>query len=286
MRSKMIMQLSSSGLRSLVRGGFGGTTRGLLVLLVLAAAGTAHAQVKPRFVISVDTSGSMLEDLSNTTTFGDGVGRPAVGGDPAGLVRDGVFYGCGTTAGLDRNCDGLPNDSKIAVAKDAIRKMILAFGDVEWSLAKFHQTHSLNTTTGRYTSSPGGCTTATSAHYYGNPQCNTGTNANTCISAIDVACRPGQGSNGSLKLYAAGNFTAKINYSGGACGSAADLLVGFPGIAPFTSTDNRPALLKWMDNVETNFDSSTTSGNYCNHATTGDCELRPNGQTPLGSLIK
>ena len=33
------------------------------------------------------------------------------------------------------------SNSRIATAKDAIRKMIYGFGDVEWALTKFRQIH-------------------------------------------------------------------------------------------------------------------------------------------------
>ena len=74
----------------------------------------------------------------------------------------------------------------------------------------------------------------------------------------------------------------------------AEMLLGFPGIAgkPFANIDNRPALLRWMDNVETGFHapSATDINNVdlCAHATaTNDCELRiPSGAyTPLGAII-
>ncbi len=250
-----------------------------LFLLYFGLGSVAHAQVKPRFVIGVDTSGSMLWDLSNNTTYGDGVGRPALSGDPPALVSGGVFYGCGTTAGIDRNCDGLPNDSKIAIAKKAIRDMVSAYGDVQWALAKFHQTASLNATCSTYNG-----TNACDSQSFGNPQCNSGTADNTgCVGAVPAACRPGAGSNADMRVSASGDFNGCINYAGGCNG--ADLIVDFPGRGAFTNIDNRPAILKWMDNVETNFDSSSTVGNFCNHATTGDCELRPNGSTPIGSLI-
>ncbi|HEX4355074.1 MAG TPA: MopE-related protein, partial [Polyangiales bacterium] len=253
----------------------------VLSVLALTLAPPAFAQVKPRFVVGVDTSGSMLWDLGGNTTYGDGVGRLAVSGDSAALVKNGVFYGCGTTAGLDRNCDGFPNDSKISIAKDAIRNMVLGFGDVEWSLAKFRQTHAINATCTTFSGNNlGNC----EFQSYGNPQCNTGSTQTGCVGAIPTACQPGSGTNPSLRKFANGNFNGCINYNSNGC-LGADVLVGFPGLGAFASLDNRPAILKWMDNVETNFDASTTAGNFCNHATTGDCELRPSGSTPLGSLI-
>ena len=260
----------------------------LILLSIVSPAGRAFAQIKPRFVVGVDTSGSMLWDLSGNTTYGDGVGRPTINGDSASLVVDGVYYGCGTTAGLDRDCDGLPNDSKIAVAKRAIRKMVLGFGDVEWSLTKFRQIHALNKRCLTYDG-----TSSCTHQSYGNPQCNSGTVDNSgCVSAVAATCRPGSGSVTSMRRWASGNFNGCINYGFNLDGQGnevsclgADVLVGFTGFGAFTAMDNRPALLRWIDNVETAFDSGTTAGNFCNHSATGDCELRPGGSTPLASLI-
>ena len=108
-----------------------------------ATAAPALAQVKPRFLVAFDTSGSMLWDSAGNTTYGDGVGRPAAMGDNPALVRPSifsdVFYGCGTTAGLDRDCDGLPNDSRTSVARASLRDILQAYGDVDWALARYHQ---------------------------------------------------------------------------------------------------------------------------------------------------
>jgi hypothetical protein len=248
----------------------------------LSLAAPAAAQVKPRFMIAFDSSGSMVFALDGNTTYGDGVGRPAVVGDPAAQVSNGVFYGCGTTAGVDRNCDGIPNESRMSIAKSAVRNMIGAFGDVEWALARFGQTNTADV--GQYEGTDD-CSTGNSV-LYGNPQCNTGSvNNSSCNSAIMDACEPGQGTNPSMREWDTGDFAATINYTG-SCDSG-NVLVGFPGIAstPFASLDNRHAILKWMDNVETNFNSSTTSGNFCNHSGSGDCELRPSGSTPLGGIL-
>jgi Sulfatase-modifying factor enzyme 1/Putative metal-binding motif len=269
-----------------------------LVFLLLSVSGVASAQIKPRFSIAVDTSGSMFWDLNNKATYGDGVGRPKQSGDSAALVKDGVFYGCGTSAGLDRNCDGLPNDSKIAVAKNAIRNMVLGFGDVEWSLSKFHQTHQSGVTCSTFSSFDTSC----SSQAIGNPQCNTGNGTGSgCVTDVAASCRPGAGGNASLHSFKNGDFNGCINYGTPSyspaatinspncpanIGDGADLLVEFTGFGAFTALDNRTAILKWMDNVETSFNTGSTPGNFCNHATTGDCELRPSGFTPLGSLIQ
>lgn len=97
----------------------------------LCMSATAQAQVKPRIVIAFDTSGSMALDLSGVPTFGDGV--------LTGCTQRAGGEWCGTncTAGIDSDCDGLANDSRIFVAKEALRNMVLAFGDVEFALARF-----------------------------------------------------------------------------------------------------------------------------------------------------
>ena len=93
-----------------------------VLCLGVAMPSGSEAQVKPRFMIAFDTSGSMSWDISsNDTGNGSGIGRPAVAGDPANLVRNGVFYGCGTLAGSDNDGDCFPDDSRIFIAKEAVR---------------------------------------------------------------------------------------------------------------------------------------------------------------------
>ncbi len=249
------------------------------MLCTTALHATAHAQVKPRFALAFDTSGSMNWDFTDTATYGDGVGRPAVMGDNPALVSNGVFYGCGTSAGIDRDCNGLPDDSKLAVAKSAVRDIISAFGDVEWSLSRFHMTQAANTTCTTYNGS-NSCTVQVN----GNPQCNTGTVDNVgCVGSVPAACQPGMGANASMKLSTGADFKGCINYAGTCTGG--DVLVGFPDMGPFLGLGNEYAIYKWVDNVETNFVNTTTVANFCDHVGTGDCELRANGSTPLGGLL-
>jgi subtilisin-like proprotein convertase family protein len=253
-----------------------------LSLSILTFASVASAQVKPRFVIAVDTSGSMRYDLGGTETNGDGVGRLPISGDNDQRTLGGIYYGCGngssrprTGAGDDRDGDCFPNDSRIWIAKDAIRKMIYAFGDVEWALSRFKQTDSA-------------ANIVTNADYdvridTAGGSCN-GTEGN-CVDTYD-----------------------NMNYRGICCGSGygcspvvaggGQMLVGFPGVPgqAFETMDNRPALLRWMDNVETSFHAPTNTDitlvDRCDHRDGNDCELRipPNGGTytaltPLGGLI-
>ena len=118
-----------------------------IALFLVSLSSIALAQTKPRFVIAVDTSGSMRQNFAGTETNGDGVGRLPIAGDSAALTSNGVYYGCAsprTGSGDDTNADCIPNDSKIWQAKDAVTKMILAFGDVEWALSRFKQTQATN----------------------------------------------------------------------------------------------------------------------------------------------
>jgi hypothetical protein len=246
-----------------------------LGLSLLSFSSVADAQVKPRFVIGVDTSGSMRSTMSSNPveTNGDGVGRPPAAGDSASLILNGVYYGCGnntgarprTGAGADQgDADCLPNESRIWIAKDAISKMIYAFGDVEWALSRFKQTQALNAETNSnygVTSSCGGAEGGCSGGY---------NNLNYTGRCCNSSCNPVLSGDG-------------------------EMLVGFPGIAgqAFATKDNRAAILRWMDNVETGFHTPTaadvTNVDLCDHANGNDCELRipRNGSfTPIGGLIR
>ncbi|HEX7479503.1 MAG TPA: MopE-related protein [Polyangiales bacterium] len=266
-----------------------------VVWALTAAATPALAQVKPRFVLGIDTSGSMHWDVAGSPTYGDGVGRPASAAEIAAgtNVKDGVFYGCGTSAGIDRDCNGLPDDSRISIGKAAIRDMLSAFGDVDWSLARFHMTQALNNGTKCTVYGGEACNAGNNSQALGNPQCNTGVVDNMgCLTpagdAIPASCQPGVAPNADMKVWATGNFPGCINYAGG-CLAGGDILVGFPGFAPFVNIGNEYAIYKWVDNVETNATAATlaitTTGNFCDHAGAGDCELRSDGATPIGNLL-
>src|SRR5437868_7130719 len=98
------------------------TARFALALLVAAGAapGPAHAQtVRPRFVIIVDTSGSMTESATRIHTHGDG---------------------SLTHPGCDLDGNGRYDDSKLFQAKAALIETMTAFGSAEFSLARYHQT--------------------------------------------------------------------------------------------------------------------------------------------------
>jgi len=97
---------------------------GLSALTLLSVASVASAQIAPRVLVLFDTSGSMLWSPDSLATHGDGsVDHP----------------------GLDVNGDGQPNDSKMFIAKEAVRDILLEAGaEVEFGLMRFHQTEGVN----------------------------------------------------------------------------------------------------------------------------------------------
>ncbi len=277
---------------------FGYETRramgGLCVLLygVCGLGGGAAAQIAPRMVIAFDTSGSMGVDLNDVPTFGDGV---TTGCSTSG----GIYCGNNCTAGIDTDCDGLPNDSRIFVAKEAVRNMILSAGeDIDWALARFAQEQGTNQScvnvnamecndAGPYVTS------------YGNPQCNSGFRIDNIWEgsgdcpfnwrpAYPAACRPGSGGRPHMRTFRPGDPVVCVNYDGrcSLSGSGGQVLVGFRDLGAFAGRTNLFAILKWVDNRESNFIDSTTVGNFCNHAGAGDCELRPSGPTPLEGILQ
>lgn len=266
------------------------------VFALTLGAAPATAQVKPRIVIAFDTSGSMMLDMSEDElfTFGDGVTTGCT-------LSSNIYCGANCTAGMDTNCDGLVNDSRIYIAKEAVRNMVLAFGDVDWGLARFQQRTSENVTCQNIDNYE--CNIAASPSIYiggmGNPSCNGGLNIPTgsCYGGADfesiypAECRPGTSGIPGMRKYGTSMLSPRVclNYSGlspsGQCLDGGDVLVGFNGLDAFASIDNTYAIYKWVNNQESNFQTSPTSGNFCRHATSGDCELRPNGPTPLAGLL-
>jgi hypothetical protein len=253
------------------------------------AAGTCTCQatgLRPRVLVLLDTSSWMARTAGGEATFGDGVGRPATGGDNSNLVSDGVFYGCGTSAGLDRDCDGWPNDSKLAIAKRALHAFIATNPGIDFALARFAQAQGAGLDCEAFEGFAD-CT----ANPRGNPQCNSGNVValGSCVSDIPDACEPGIGANPAARSATTStDFDGCINYSSpyGCTDQGGDVLVGFPDLGPFQGTDSRAAIFKWIDNIETNFTNTTTLGNFCNHAATGDCELRATGGAQHGAALR
>ncbi|MGE0784743.1 MAG: MopE-related protein [Sandaracinaceae bacterium] len=199
-------------------------------------------------MIALDTSGSMVRTLDPVAlppwTYGDGSMQNCTYTASGG----GHWCGVGCTAGIDQgDADNIPNESRIFIAKEAIRNMVLAYGEVDWALARFAQT----------TGAGVNCDPS-----YHDPWCET-------FRGDPVPCLNYLGSPGF----------------GTTC-TTANILVGFPDRGAFIGRDNTYAILSWIDHRETAFNASTTSGNFCNTASgTTDCEIRANGQTPLAALI-
>ncbi len=271
--------------------------------MVLLSSGITRAQeqIRPRFMIAFDTSGSMAVDLDGIPTFGDGI--------------------VGPTEGIDTDCDGEANDSRIFVAKEALQNMIRAFGDIEFGLTAFPQYPATNilctdppsdglphATGHRINDIECNITAGPFVGGIGDPSLNTGdalTNANCGgewdgdpatelpTDAIPAACRPGAGANPPARLWAAGSPAFCTNYLSGCPGvnnglytyPNGDVLVGFTNHGWPNTMDNRVGMLRWIDNEETGFSAANTSGNVCDHAAGNDCELRPNGPTPLGGTL-
>src|SRR5689334_5802830 len=113
-------------------------TTGLIAALTIVSASSAEAQIKPRFVVILDSSGSMHQSVRSFNF-------PAFGGFAA--FTDGVAtHGDGSDDHLGCDVDssngltfGRPNDSRMFVAKEAISNVVAAFGEVEFALSRYRQ---------------------------------------------------------------------------------------------------------------------------------------------------
>jgi hypothetical protein len=213
---------------------------------------------RPRFMLVVDTSGSMLNDVAGNPLFGDGSAE---------------FPGVNTG-----------NPSRLFTAKSAVSKVIAAFPESDYALARYYQDVGKNRS----------CQTASNFECaklccsYDDPTDNVAPTYPTTYP--DNQCR-------LSSLYPGANypnqptFTSNIsvgwptpeadciNYAG-SCGPprrGAQVLVGFA----------RPLnqYLSWLDNKETNFTETPldAEGDRCKG---GDCELRGTGPTPLAGALQ
>ncbi len=219
--------------------------------LISAASAALAAPVKPRFLIVVDTSGSMAENASGIETHGDG---------------SQAHPGCD----LDNN--GLYDDSKLFQAKAALNDTIAAFGAAEFSLARYHQKQ-----LGGACQTVANCTGAQSS-------------ANVCVAnncAYEIPtispdydeCSGGNANgNGCIRCADPDNDPTHVYFNGNLCctgsdpkaggfGMAGDVLVPFPG-----GSGNHNDMLAWMDGVET-FPAGLNK------------ELRATGTTPIGGSL-
>jgi MYXO-CTERM domain-containing protein len=88
----------------------------------------AQAQVKPRIIFDVDTSGSMAWEACDPSTAGDVDHANDCPGIDVPCIQCNAD-GCG---------DGLPNDGRLWKVKNAMSQVVTAFGEVDFALARFH----------------------------------------------------------------------------------------------------------------------------------------------------
>ncbi len=208
---------------------------------------------KPRVMVILDTSASMLLTLTGYPTFGDGsVEHP----------------------GIDTDGDGQPNDSRLFLARETLAQVMTAYPELDFGLARYHQDEGPN----RSCQAAAWFECQGLVASYDDPRDNSGAHACDVSygpnpgDTISVLVNPNAGPNPPVR-------TECINYAG-SCGPArrgADILSGFG--TPLK------AMVKWLDGKETAWNGDTTPGDFCAHRTGGDCEVRGAGPTPLaGSL--
>ncbi|MCA9676094.1 MAG: hypothetical protein KC464_13730, partial [Myxococcales bacterium] len=203
---------------------------------------------RARFVVIVDTSGSMLTDLTGTPTFGDGsVDHP----------------------GLDQDGDGAADDSRLFLAKRALSTVIAAYPDIDFALARYHQDEAVDRS-------------CQLSHWFecADICCTYDDPTNNIAPAPVPACTVDGGSAGPLAVLTTSPGDECINYAGN-CGPprrGADVLVDF-------GADINEYLM-WLDGTETNFQPDATPGAYCAFGLGGDCELRGTGPTPLDNSLR
>jgi hypothetical protein len=220
-------------------------------LIVASAAWPAEAAgtVKPRFVLLIDTSGSMAQTGDNVNTHGDG---------------SKAHPGC------DIDGNGKYDDSKLFQAKAALNETLAAFGATEFALARYRQED-----LGQSCTSSLDCARA-------------GLGANACLDGLCAFNVPGNspnydecsgGANGCVRCADPDNDPTHVWYYGGVCcpatgprpggfGLAGDVIVGFPG----DGANNLPELLSWIDGEE-DFPRGKNK------------ELRASGTTPIGGSL-
>ncbi len=220
---------------------------------VLGVSGEARAQpVRPRFVLMIDTSGSMLENPRGTRTHGDG---------------------SKTHPGCDLDMNGKYDDSKLYQAKAALNDTLAAFGIAEFAMSRYHQDELGQT-----------CNTAFECARMGK-------GANVCADNLCAFTTPPNSPNydecsggtatgdGCIRCADPDNDPAHVFYYGARCcgpgeprpggyGLAGDVVVPFP-----TGTaSNLGELGSWIDGEE-DFPAGKNR------------ELRASGTTPIGGAL-
>jgi hypothetical protein len=249
--------------------GLGGNNSWIVSILVVACGvffgTTALAQeIKPRILILFDTSGSMTRDI--------GVYDPELEENVANSTN-----GDGSTDewAPDGKCCPGAGGSRMFIAKEAMREMILATGDIDFALMKFPQ---------NYVEDLGSCADHTDPdllEIYGS-QCaakeykyNQGTLKDFDLLRYYLTTtddKPGVDTDCDfVKDFTAGN---QANW----------LCEEFEEFNP----DSSAQIVAWMDHKEFNSDGTARTSPYTEpHADDStEQELRAEGVTPLGEAIK
>lgn len=205
---------------------------------------------RPRIAVIIDTSASMLLDLQGHPTFGDG-------GD--------------AHRGLDTSGDGMPNDSRLFLAREALGQVLSAYPEIDFSLARYHQDQGPKRScqTAKWFECQGLVAS------YDDPAGNTG--SKMCDVSLGPDVTP---MTVAVNEEPAPTDSECINYAG-SCGPprrGADVLSGF-------GTPVRD-IVRWMDGKESAFDPSASPGDICLHSQGKDCELRGSGPTPLAGALQ
>ena len=121
------------------------STRFAVALAMLAPSfAFAQTQIKPRVLVMIDTSGSMIDHLTdNNPTFGDGSTLYQDTQFSSGNYYAGVPVGsvtCGATGcSLTGSCGGAPDglNSRLFAAKQAMQNVVKGSGDIDWGLMRY-----------------------------------------------------------------------------------------------------------------------------------------------------
>ncbi len=203
---------------------------------------------RARFVVIVDSSGSMLTSLAGDPTMGDGsVEHP----------------------GFDQDGDTVADDSRLFLAKRALSTVIAAYPEIDFALARYHQDQAVDRS-------------CQLAHWFECAElcCSYDDPTNNVAPAPVPACQVDGGAAGLVSVLTTSPGDECINYAGN-CGPprrGADVLVDF-------GADINQHLM-WLDGRESAFVDDETPGAYCDFAGGGDCELRGTGPTPLDNALR
>jgi MYXO-CTERM domain-containing protein len=225
----------------------------------------AAEDARPRFLLVLDSSGSMLLDPAGNPTFGDGSLE---------------FPGVDTAADSDTLAG---NDARLYIAKRAVARVLAAFPESDYALARYYQ----DVGVGRSCQTAANFECAGSCCSYDTPTDNVAPSypdyypRNECrLGALYPDAGYTFTEPGNLENLDIGWDSPKdncINYAG-SCGPPRR---GAQVLAGFGSSLMRH--LSWLDLHETDFSSDITPGAHCGD---GDCELRATGPTPLAGALQ